>query len=61
MIPVQVSQALPRAGFCLGPGSCRSESWRERRRGEKEKMSHWRRESDGDGERGWSTQRAWAC
>lgn len=28
VISVQVSQALPRAGFCLGPGSCMPESWR---------------------------------
>lgn len=25
---VQVSQALPRVGSCLGPGSCMPESWR---------------------------------
>lgn len=28
VILIQVRQALPRAGFCLGPGSYMPESWR---------------------------------
>lgn len=45
---------LAREAVCLRAGG-------ERRRGWKERVSHSGRESDGDGERGWSTQRAWAC